>query len=62
MPKKKKKNELRYITEKSYRWGLCMKLAKVAYRSSIGEHQIKENIEMILQEYTTLGDGVRVKF
>lgn len=51
MPKSKKKKPLRYESEKSYRWGLCMKLAKIAYRSSISEHQLEENIELICENF-----------
>lgn len=51
MPKKKKNSELKYVAEKSYRWGLCMKLAKIVYRSSLGEREIKENIEQVLENY-----------
>jgi len=48
---KKKTKKIRYETEKSYRWGLCMRLAKIAYRSSISEHQLEENIELICENF-----------
>jgi hypothetical protein len=56
--KKKKDNsvkiKVRYTSEKSYRWGLCMRLAKFAYASTLSEHQIEENIEMILENFTNI--------
>lgn len=49
--KKAVKVKVRYVTEKSYRWGLCMKLAKLAYRSTLSEHQLEENIELICENF-----------
>ena len=52
--KQKKLKELFYETEKSYRWGLCMKLAKYAYHSTMSEHQLEENIELICDQFQSL--------
>lgn len=43
MPKEKK-IKVKYETEASYRWGLCMKLAKVLYRSGVSTGQIEASI------------------
>lgn len=49
MPKKKIV-EFNYETEKSYRWGLCMKLAKTLYRSTVPSHEI-ENAFSDIEEF-----------
>lgn len=48
-PKNKK---LRYETDKLYRWNLCQRLAKIIYASTLGEHQIEENIEIVLENFS----------
>lgn len=47
--KKKKQKKIRYETEKSYRWGLCMKLAKVCYRREFTTEEIESLISHVDQ-------------
>jgi len=54
MPKKKQSKKLTYETEKLYRWNLCQKLAKFIYASTLSEHQIEENIELVLENFSTI--------
>lgn len=54
MPKKKLTKKIRYETEELYRWNLCQKLAKFIYHSTLSEHQIEENIELVLENFTPL--------
>lgn len=50
--KSKKSKKLVYETEKSFRWGLCMKLAKCLYRSTVNDHEIEGHIEDVLNHFT----------
>lgn len=55
MKKKQKKIEkLNYETDNVLRWNMCQKLAKVIYRSTLNNHQIMENIELVLNDFTKL--------
>lgn len=51
---KKKSQKLVYETESVTRWNMCLKLAKYAYRSTISDHQIEENIEFICDNFQPL--------
>ena len=52
--KKKKTKKLIYETDLLYRWNLCQKLAKTIYRSTLSEHQIEDNIEVVLEDFSPL--------
>lgn len=47
---KKIKREIR-STDKSWRWSRCLKLATLAYHSTLNSHQIDENIELIADQF-----------
>jgi hypothetical protein len=45
MPKKKQTKSLKYESEKSYRWGLCMKVAKILYRGIATNREVEDLID-----------------
>jgi len=48
---KTKKIKVKYETEKSYRWGICMKFAKALYHSRLSVPEIVESLENIADNF-----------
>lgn len=49
--KSQKSQKVKYESEASYRWGLCMKLAKSVYHSDVTEGNIADLLNAVLSDY-----------